>query len=163
MARASDPIDRFGRFLAQSEHSPLTIKNYRSDLAAFAAWFEERQRRADGAGQDHADGPEAIQALAGRAAAAQAQHRQSQARHAEELPDLGDPRRGSPLAFPSQLRAKPGAVPGPFPRSGPGRDGWTAASRTPCCAPSNARAGHETWRSSGSCSTPGCGSRNCAT
>jgi len=40
MARASDPIDRFGRFLAQSEHSPLTIKNYRSDLAAFAAWFE---------------------------------------------------------------------------------------------------------------------------
>ncbi len=28
MARASDPIDRFGRFLAQSEHSPLTIKNY---------------------------------------------------------------------------------------------------------------------------------------
>jgi site-specific recombinase XerD len=40
MARASDPIDRFGRFLAQSEHSPLTIKNYRSDLDAFAAWFQ---------------------------------------------------------------------------------------------------------------------------
>ena len=37
MARASDPI---ARFLAQSEHSPLTIKNYRSDLAAFAAWFQ---------------------------------------------------------------------------------------------------------------------------
>ncbi len=40
MACASDPIDRFGLFLAQSEHSPLTIKNYRSDLDAFAAWFE---------------------------------------------------------------------------------------------------------------------------
>jgi hypothetical protein len=40
MACVSDPIDRFARFLAQSEHSPLTIKNYRSDLAAFAAWFE---------------------------------------------------------------------------------------------------------------------------
>src|SRR5262249_28486937 len=40
MARAPDPIDRFARFLAQSEHSPLTIKNYRSDLDAFAAWFQ---------------------------------------------------------------------------------------------------------------------------
>jgi hypothetical protein len=40
MARPSDPIGRFARFLAQSEHSPLTIKNYRSDLDAFAAWFE---------------------------------------------------------------------------------------------------------------------------
>jgi hypothetical protein len=36
MARAPDPIARFARFLAQSEHGPLTIKNYRSDLAAFA-------------------------------------------------------------------------------------------------------------------------------
>jgi site-specific recombinase XerC len=41
MARAPDPIARFARFLAQSEHSPLTIKNYRSDLAAFAAWFKD--------------------------------------------------------------------------------------------------------------------------
>jgi site-specific recombinase XerD len=41
MARASDRIDRFGRFLAQSEHSPLTVKNYRGDLKAFAAWFEQ--------------------------------------------------------------------------------------------------------------------------
>jgi site-specific recombinase XerD len=40
MASASDPIDGFARFLAQSEHSSLTIKNYRSDLDAFAAWFE---------------------------------------------------------------------------------------------------------------------------
>jgi hypothetical protein len=40
MARASDPIARFARFLAQSEHSPLTIKNYRSDLDAFAVWFQ---------------------------------------------------------------------------------------------------------------------------
>jgi site-specific recombinase XerD len=40
MARPSNSIDRFAGFLAQSEHSPLTIKNYRSDLAAFAAWFE---------------------------------------------------------------------------------------------------------------------------
>ena len=40
MARASDPVDRFGRFLAQFEHSPLAIKNYRLDLDAFAAWFE---------------------------------------------------------------------------------------------------------------------------
>jgi hypothetical protein len=35
MARASDPIDRFGRFLAQSEHSPLTVKSYRGDLEGF--------------------------------------------------------------------------------------------------------------------------------
>ena len=41
MARVSDPIERFARFLAQAEHSPLTIKNYRGDLDAFAAWFEE--------------------------------------------------------------------------------------------------------------------------
>src|SRR3954468_2393128 len=40
MARASDPIDPIARFLAQSEHSPLTIKNYRSDLDAFAVWFQ---------------------------------------------------------------------------------------------------------------------------
>jgi hypothetical protein len=40
MARASDPVDRFARFPAQSEHSPLAIKNYRLDLDAFAAWFE---------------------------------------------------------------------------------------------------------------------------
>jgi hypothetical protein len=40
MPRASDPVARFARFLARSEHSPPTIKNYRSDLAAFAVWFE---------------------------------------------------------------------------------------------------------------------------
>ena len=40
MAHAPDPIGRFAGFLAQSEHSPLTIKNYRSDHAAFAAWFQ---------------------------------------------------------------------------------------------------------------------------
>src|SRR3954452_24290686 len=41
MARTSDPIENFAGFLAQAERSPLTIKNYRGDLAAFAAWFEE--------------------------------------------------------------------------------------------------------------------------
>jgi hypothetical protein len=41
MARASDPIGRFGRFLAQSEHSPVTIKNDRSNLDAFASSFED--------------------------------------------------------------------------------------------------------------------------
>ena len=41
MARAADPIETFAAFLAQSEHSPLTVKNYRSDLDAFAAWFED--------------------------------------------------------------------------------------------------------------------------
>jgi site-specific recombinase XerD len=41
MARTSDPIESFAGFLAQAERSPLTIKNYRGDLAAFAAWFEE--------------------------------------------------------------------------------------------------------------------------
>ena len=41
MARTSDPIETFAGFLAQAERSPLTIKNYRGDLAAFAAWFEE--------------------------------------------------------------------------------------------------------------------------
>ena len=42
MARASDPIESFAGFLAQAERIPLTIKNYRGDLAAFAAWFEEK-------------------------------------------------------------------------------------------------------------------------
>ncbi len=41
MARTSDPIETFASFLVQAERSPLTIKNYRGDLAAFAAWFEE--------------------------------------------------------------------------------------------------------------------------
>src|SRR3954464_8977790 len=41
MAKVADPIERFAGFLAQAERSPLTIKNYRGDLAAFAAWFEE--------------------------------------------------------------------------------------------------------------------------
>ena len=40
MDRAPDPIESFARFLAQAERSPLTIKNYRGDLDAFAAWFE---------------------------------------------------------------------------------------------------------------------------
>jgi site-specific recombinase XerD len=40
MARAPDPIDRFGRFLAQSEHDSLTIKNYQSDLDTLAVWFQ---------------------------------------------------------------------------------------------------------------------------
>ena len=34
------PFDRFSGYLEQSERSPHTIKNYRSDLDAFAAWFE---------------------------------------------------------------------------------------------------------------------------
>ena len=33
-------LERFAAFLAQAERSPLTIKNYLSDLRAFAAWFE---------------------------------------------------------------------------------------------------------------------------
>ena len=41
MAQVSDPIESFARFLAQAERSPLTIKNYRGDLDAFAVWFEE--------------------------------------------------------------------------------------------------------------------------
>lgn len=32
-------IRRFERFLEESERSPATIKNYRGDLDAFAAWF----------------------------------------------------------------------------------------------------------------------------
>jgi integrase/recombinase XerC len=40
MALTSDPIESFAAFLTQAERSPLTIKNYRGDLAAFAAWFE---------------------------------------------------------------------------------------------------------------------------
>ena len=40
MVRAPDPIESFAGFLAQAERSPLTIKNYRGDLASFAAWFE---------------------------------------------------------------------------------------------------------------------------
>lgn len=34
-------LERFAAFLEQAERSPLTIKNYLSDLRAFAAWFEE--------------------------------------------------------------------------------------------------------------------------
>ena len=41
MAHAADPIGSFAGFLAQAERSPLTIKNYRGDLATFATWFEE--------------------------------------------------------------------------------------------------------------------------
>ena len=41
MASDSDLIERFVRFLAQAERSPLTVKNYRGDLGAFAAWFEQ--------------------------------------------------------------------------------------------------------------------------
>ena len=41
MGRTPEPIETFAAFLAQAERSPLTIKNYRGDLAAFAAWFEE--------------------------------------------------------------------------------------------------------------------------
>ena len=41
MAHAPDPIETFARFLAQAERSPLTIKNYRGDLAAFASWFDQ--------------------------------------------------------------------------------------------------------------------------
>ena len=40
MARTPNPIETFAGFLAQAERSPLTVKNYRGDLAAFAAWFE---------------------------------------------------------------------------------------------------------------------------
>jgi integrase/recombinase XerC len=34
-------LERFAAFLEQAERSPLTIKNYLSDLRAFVAWFEE--------------------------------------------------------------------------------------------------------------------------
>ena len=67
-----------------------------------------------------------------------------------------------PLASRSRPRIDPGAVPGPFRRNSPGRGGSTAVSRTPCSAPSNVRGSRATSPSSSSCSTPGCGSRNCA-
>jgi site-specific recombinase XerD len=34
-------LDRFTAFLEQAERSPLTIKNYLSDLRSFTTWFEE--------------------------------------------------------------------------------------------------------------------------
>jgi len=34
-------MDRFAAFLEQAERSPLTIKNYLSDLRAFTIWYEE--------------------------------------------------------------------------------------------------------------------------
>ncbi len=37
----STSLKRFAAYLEQAERSPLTIKNYLSDLRAFAAWFEE--------------------------------------------------------------------------------------------------------------------------
>jgi integrase/recombinase XerC len=46
MAHAPDPIESFARFLVQAERSPLTIKNYRGDLDAFAAWFERANAEA---------------------------------------------------------------------------------------------------------------------
>jgi site-specific recombinase XerD len=34
-------IDRFCRFLRDSDRSPLTVRSYRSDMALFTAWFAE--------------------------------------------------------------------------------------------------------------------------
>ncbi len=34
-------LEDFARHLARAERSPLTIKNYRCDLAAFASWFRD--------------------------------------------------------------------------------------------------------------------------
>jgi integrase/recombinase XerC len=39
-------IDRFCRFLRDSDRSPLTIRSYRSDLSLFAAWFVESNGQA---------------------------------------------------------------------------------------------------------------------
>jgi hypothetical protein len=41
MACTPGPIESFAPFLVQAKRSPLTIKNYRADLDAFAAWFED--------------------------------------------------------------------------------------------------------------------------
>jgi hypothetical protein len=40
MAPASDPTSRIASFLAQSDHSPLTIKNFRPVVDAFTVWFQ---------------------------------------------------------------------------------------------------------------------------
>lgn len=34
-------VDRFARFLEESDLSPITVKNYRADLRAFEKWFYE--------------------------------------------------------------------------------------------------------------------------
>jgi site-specific recombinase XerD len=34
-------LEDFAHHLARAERSPLTIKNYRCDLAAFASWFRD--------------------------------------------------------------------------------------------------------------------------
>jgi hypothetical protein len=82
MARASDPIDRSARSLAQFEHGPLIIKNCRSELNAPAAMFDGADYEAMGpatitlrnCGKSSAylpssagHGPEQVAALAGQA------------------------------------------------------------------------------------------------
>jgi hypothetical protein len=34
-------VEDFAHHLTHAEHGPLTIKNYRCDLAAFALWFRD--------------------------------------------------------------------------------------------------------------------------
>ena len=34
-------VEDFAHHLTRAEHGPLTIKNYRCDLAAFALWFRD--------------------------------------------------------------------------------------------------------------------------
>ncbi|MEJ7638355.1 MAG: site-specific integrase [Singulisphaera sp.] len=125
MARTSDPIETFASFLVQAERSPLTIKNYRGDLAAFAAWFEEVNGEPMAPAKvTSTDLRQFKRCLVEQRA--QAQQRQPQARHSEELPDLG--RRGGNRPRPSGPGAGPVLERTP---AGPAGTAWAAVAGPP--------------------------------
>jgi len=162
MARDSDPIARFARFLTQFEHSPLTIKNYRSDLDAFAVWFQS----ANGEPMEPAKiTPTDLRQFKGWLVEQRRLTPSSVNRKLATLKSFltwatqAGLTSGLPVPVPAQAWSGPRSIP----QERPGPLGSTAASRTPCSALSNTRESRVTWPSSGSCSTPGCGSRNCVT
>jgi integrase/recombinase XerD len=77
MATAEEPtwpemVDRFAAFLEEEERSPHTIRNYRDDLHAFAAWYRGRYgddpRLGQLAKQDVVDWKKSIEVAGGRKA-----------------------------------------------------------------------------------------------
>ncbi len=156
------PSNRFAGFLAQAERSPLTIKNYRGDLAAFAAWFEDvNGEPMEPAKVTPTDLRQFKRWLVEQRKLKPSSVNRKLATLKSFLTWAAAAGIAPGLPVPAQGRSWSG--PRPFPRSGPGRAGSTAASRTPCSEPSNAPESRGTWPSSGSCSTPACESRNSVT
>jgi Phage integrase family len=88
-------VEDFVHHLTCAERSPPTIKNYLCDLAAFHLVQGHEWGRAD-PGTHHPDRSPGLQALPGGPSEAQAQQRESPARHAQKFPHLGG--RGRPPA-----------------------------------------------------------------